>query len=499
MVDKDDTFFDETTAGDTAGSDLETLVDKFQKPVAAEFKTGQRVKGAILSIGKEYVFVEIGGKSEAVLPVQEISDAQTKQELKPGDTLEAFIVSMTNDVITLSRTLSARASADMGDCISAMQNRIPVQGRVTGVNKGGFNVKILGRQAFCPISQIDVKYVDDPNAYLNKTFTFVIMRITEGGRNIVVSRQPILDEQRMAALEKLIENVPQKNVYKGIVSRVVPFGLFIEVEGFEGLAHVSELAWERVENVGERFSVGQEVECVILSIEKKDPLKNTKISLSLKQVQDNPWTNITAKLAIGQPLEGTITRLASFGAFVELIPGIEGLIHVSEMSWQKRVNHPSEIVKPGDRVHVTILSINEEKKTVSCTLKDVADDPWKDIAERYHVGATVAGVIEKKMHYGYFVRLPDGISGLLPNGRIEESKKAKLAAGATIDVTVDSFDIEQRRIALSAGTVSQEQKTEDQATAAFMQQQQPKPAAAGSTDFAEKLKAAFGKKQGENE
>jgi small subunit ribosomal protein S1 len=369
---------------------------------------------------------------------------------------------------------------------------------VTGINKGGLQVKVLGASAFCPASQVDVKYVEDLNVYLDRTMSFVITRIEEGGRKVVVSRVPLLEKELAEKLEKLEQEIPAKRLRSGVVTRIAEFGLFIDTgTGIDGLAHISEVSWARADNLGESFSVGQPVEYVVLSVERREPLRNTKIALSIKQAGEDPWLSAAGRFPAGTQVEGTVTRLAAFGAFVQLVPGVEGLIHLSELSWERRVNRVEDVVTPGQRVRVTVLAVDAGARRISCSLKDIADDPWKDAPQRFAVGSTVKGTVASAAKFGFFIDLAPGVAGLLAMPNIATDKRTGIKVGAPIEVNVAAVDAEKRRISLSLGI--EEGKAEAAAVEAYLKENQPSGpaavAAASSSEFADALKAALAKKK----
>lgn len=494
MKDKNnDGFFDEKTEEESPQERLMSMVDTIEKAPAVELKSGTMVKGSIHSIGKEYIYVDVGQKNGAVIKKEEFIDSDGKLNVDAGDTIDAFVVSTDNDEIILSKTLSGR-KAKIKELIEASKSGVPIEGKVTGINKGGFNVTVMGRKAFCPFSHIELKYVDEPNTYLLKKFPFVITRVESRGRNIVLSRLPLLEKGLSARFDELEKLMEEKKVLKGTISKITKFGLFVELGGVEGLVHVSEVSWDRAENLKDSFKAGEIIECVILRIERKEPLKNSKISLSIRMVGENPWDNISKKLVVGSVVMGTITRLAKFGAFVHLLPGIEGLIHISEMSWTKRVHHPSDVVSEGDSVKVTILAVDEAKRSVSCSLKDITDNPWDSVAEKYPVGSKVEGTVMSETKYGYFIDLDEDISGLLVRSKIAKEKKGALKNGEKIEVLVEDIDVENCRITLSYGIESSAGKdtgSGKKGTAARKQHGLQK----SSSEFGELLKAAFDKKK----
>jgi small subunit ribosomal protein S1 len=489
-----DGFFDEEEEKAEAGSEktLMAMIDSTNSRVSVAVPVGKRVNGTVLRIGSEYAFVDIGGKNEAMISITEVKDKSGAIIIKPGDILEAYVVSDKNDETMLSKSMGSRGKAAIQDLRAAMAAGLPVNGKVTGVNKGGFNVSILGNSGFCPMSQMDTKFFDDPMKFLSKTFSFVISRLDEGGRNVVVSRLPILEKEMETQIASIEESLESKKVLSGIVSRIADFGLFVDLGGVEGLVHISEVAWERTTNLAERFTVGQPVECVVLKVEHRKPVRDTRISLSVKSVGEDPWFTVSDKLKPGDIVEGTVTRLANFGAFVQILPGIEGLVHVSEMRWGQRVNHPSEVVAEGARVRVAILAVDEAKRSVSCSLKDMADDPWNGIETRFLAGSTVSGKVASKSKFGYFIDLAEGVTGLLPFGNISADKKDSIKPGDSADVIVQNVDTERRRISLSLGMA--EVVKDEQEARAYMAQQKT-TVKKDASEFGDMLMAALARKK----
>ena len=486
---KHDGFFDEETPEDRKSGELLKMLDGYDKPIKA-YSKGEKVTGKVTRIGSDYAFIDIGAKNEAMIKLTELAGGA---DVKPGDEVSGFIVSQSGGETMVSKSVGS-GSADINMLREALNTRLPVQGKVTGVSKAGLTVKIMGHRAFCPVSQIDVKFTSDVNEYLSKTLDFVITRITEGGKNIVVSRVPLFEAGLEEQFKIFTEAAGSKKVLRGKISKIAEFGLFVEMGGLEGLVHISEVSWERAQNLNETFSAGQEVEFVVLKVERKDTLRNSKISLSIKQALDDPWTKVADTIKAGDAINGKVTRLADFGAFVEVLSGVEGLVHVSEMAWGRRVHHPSEIVKPGQAVKVTVLGIDLNKRSVSLTLKDVADDPWNGIEEKLAVGADVTGTVARKAKFGYFIDLFEGVTGLLVFSRMAADKKESLKPGDTVTVQVESIDTDARRVALSMGVSDQNKATED--TKQYLKKQdakQAKKAAGGptGTEFGAALMAAL--------
>jgi small subunit ribosomal protein S1 len=493
---KDDTFFDEKSDEDRASEELVKMIDASAKTVRTDIRPGVKVSGVITRIGADHAFVDIGAKNEAVLSVAEIMGKDGKLTVAVGDTVTAFVVSDAAGETMLSKSLAGKGrTAAVQELLDALNNKVPVQGKVTGVSKSGLSVKVLGHRAFCPVSQIDLKFTEDINPFLNKTMDFMITRVTEGGRNVVVSRIPLLEaglEKKIDALAKMAE---ARFVLKGIVTRIADFGLFVDIGDCEGLVHISEVSWERAENLAESFSVGQEVECVVLGVEKRSPLRASKISLSIKQTVDDPWKSVSARFAVGQSVQGKVTKLMPFGAFVEVSPGIEGLVHVSEMSWVKRVHHPSDVVSIGQQVQVVVLAIDEIKKTISLSLKDLSSDPWKDARTRFAPGTDVTGTIARKAKFGYFIDLAEGVTGLLATPNIAADKKDLLKEGEQVTVHIESIDTAQRRLSLSLGLAESRQAAVE--IQEYMSKQEPQinDQTSSSTEFGAALMEALKKKR----
>jgi small subunit ribosomal protein S1 len=472
------------------------MIDASDKIVRTDIKPGVKVSGVITRIGADHVFIDIGAKNEAILSVAEVTGKDGALQVAVGDSVTAFVVSDVAGETVLSKSLAGKGrTAATQELLDAMNNKVPVQGKVTGVAKVGLSVKVLGHRAFCPVSQIDLKYTEDINQFLGKTMDFVIARVTEGGRNVVLSRIPLLEvglEKKIDALAKAVE---ARFVLKGTISRIADFGLFVDLGGCEGLVHISEVSWERAENLAASFSVGQEVECIVLGVEKRSPLRTSKVSLSIKQTIDNPWESVPSRFSVGQTVQGKVTKLMPFGAFVEILPGVEGLVHVSEMSWVKRVHHPSDVVAAGQQVQVVILAIDEIKKTISLSLKDLSSDPWKDAPTRFAPGTDVTGTVARKAKFGYFIDLAEGVTGLLATPNIAADKKESLKEGEQVTVHVESIDMAQRRMSLSLGLAESRQAAVEIQEYMSKQEAPAKEAAVNSTEFGAALLQALKNKK----
>jgi small subunit ribosomal protein S1 len=305
--------------------------------------------------------------------------------------------------------------------------------------------------AFCPMSQIDNHMVDDASAMVGKTFLFLISRVEEKGRNIVVSRRALLDKEQAESLESFTQQVQPGDEFRGKVTRIEPFGIFVEIApGLEGLVHVSEMSWSRNLASSEVVDLGDTVTVKLLGMEKKEK-GQVRIGLSMKQAQADPWDKINDLFEPGSLVGGIVTRTAPFGAFVEISPGIEGLVHISEMSYLKRVNKPEDEVEPGQKVRVKIKDIDPAERRISLSMRDAQGDPWEGVAELYAKGATVEGKVEKKESFGLLVALKPGVVGLIPGSMLNRSQDSALQnkkPGEKVMVAIESVDEAGRRITL---------------------------------------------------
>ncbi len=356
------------------------LEDSFRK-TRKSLSLGEKVKSEILSMGKEEIFVSTGTMHDGLVPRKDLLNAEGQLIYKVGDRLDLFVTHVRGSEIYLSSKPTGRNTAD--DLEDAFDQMLPVQGKVTEVCKGGFRVLIQGKTAFCPISQMDLRRIEVPEDYVGKRFEFLVTQFSEAGRNIVVSRRKLLDEQKGISEVSFQDEHPVGEMVPGTVTRLEKFGAFVELSpGMEGLVHISELAWSRVADPQEVVQVGQPVQVKILGYEEKDG--RLKISLSLKQGSPEPWASLPSEIQVGNVIEGKVTRCMKFGAFVELSPGIEGLVPLSEMSDTKRVMRSDELIHEGERISVLIKDVSPSERRILLSFKDVGKesdgtggDSWK--------------------------------------------------------------------------------------------------------------------------
>jgi len=435
------------------------MLEAFSPGARSEVRIGDRVKGCVISIGKDTVFVDAGMKIDAVVERSELLDAEQNLTCAEGDELELYVTAVGENEIRLSRALSGIGGAQI--LREACQKSTPVEGKVKETCKGGFQVEVMQRRAFCPLSQIDVMPAEDPSAHVGATYQFLVTRFEDKGRNIVVSRRALLSRELEAARKQFLSTLNPGEVLDGRVTRIMPFGAFVELSpGVEGMVHVSEISWSKTAQPGDVLKPGDRLRVKVLGIDAAEGKGQPRIGLSIKQLEADPWLSVEDKCKEGDVVRGKVTRCMAFGAFVEIAPGIEGMVHISEMSYTRRVHKTEDIVNPGDLVTVAVKAVDLEKKRIALSLRDAEGDPWAEVLDRFAVGQRVEGVLEKKEKFGYFVRLAPGITGLLPLGSIRRSSAAaaieKVREGDTLTVAVEEINLPRRRISLAPASENDE-------------------------------------------
>ncbi len=444
-----DNFEDITDDGEE--ENFAELFESYNKGMNEEIQVGDKIQGEIIEIGMDSVFINTGTKIDGVVEKNELVDENGDCNLAKGDILDLYVVSSNESEIRLSKALSGASGHHM--LYDAFENKIPVEGKVSATCKGGFHVEIMKKQAFCPLSQMDLKYIKDPEQYVGSTFQFIIKRIEGKGKNIIVSRRDFIELDQKDARNQFLKDLAVGKILNGCVTKLMDFGAFIELfPGIEGMAHISELSWSRTNKPDEVLKEDENVKVKVIGIEHSDSGKNPKIALSVKQVEGDPWESVFEKIKEGDIIKGKVTRCMDFGAFVEIAPGAEGLVHISEMSYTKRVLKSENVVNPGDLISVMIKEIDPEKKRISLSIKDAEGDPWVEASEKYMPGKTFIGIVEKKEKFGLFVSLEPGVTGLLHQSKISKSfdaaKIEKLKPGNKISVTIEDINPRDRRIAL---------------------------------------------------
>ncbi|MFT6628418.1 MAG: small subunit ribosomal protein S1, partial [Flavobacteriales bacterium] len=331
---------------------------------SADPHVGERVKATIVAIGADNIFVALGSKSEGVLSSGDFVDGDGNLTVAIGDEIEAVVVSVGGDGVRLATALGgAHGGSEMLE--EAQQAGIPVEGRVTGTNKGGFDVEVMGARGFCPFSQMDLDSNSEPETYVGQTLLFLVQRVEEGGRNVVVSRAALLRQERAAKAAEILDTIKEGAIFNGIVSRVQDFGAFVDIGGVDGLVHVSEISYSRLDHPSEMLKEGDAVRVVVMRVQDIHDDRNRRIGLSMKSLDEDPWGAAMRELQAGTTIQGTVSRLEAFGAFVELRPGVDGLVHVSEIAQGKRINHPKDVLTVGDDIEVQVMRVDPQKRQIA--------------------------------------------------------------------------------------------------------------------------------------
>ncbi|MFT7642606.1 MAG: small subunit ribosomal protein S1, partial [Pirellulaceae bacterium] len=430
--------------------------DAFDLHVAEEheFDVNSIVEGKIIRIDDDSVLVDVGFKSEGSIPVNEWDDDEEAPAV--GQTVKVLIEEVEDELgraddpygmVRLSKRKAEKIIKwkEMMDQISEGQI---VEGIVSRKIKGGLLVDI-GVPVFLPASQVDIRRPGDIGDFIGKTVQCEVLKIDEARRNIVVSRRSLIERQREIEKNALLETLEIGQRREGIVKNIAEFGAFVDLGGIDGLLHITDMSWERIGHPSEMVSIDQKIEVVILHIDRE----KQKIALGLKQKQANPWDNVTENYPVNSRVKGTVVNVMSYGAFVKLEPGIEGLVHISEMSWTKRINHPNELVQIGDEIEVVVLDVDREGQQLSLGMKQTQENPWQQVGERYPIDAVVKGRIRNLTNYGAFIELEEGIDGLLHVTDMSWTRKIShpnemLEKGQEIECKVLSVDQDRRRIAL---------------------------------------------------
>jgi len=464
------------------------LLDSYGFGMKDDIQIGDKITAKIISIGKNTVFMDAGTKVDGIVERAELLDDEGNMAFSEGDEIELYVVALDEHEIRLSKAISGRGGFDILN--DAFEKAIPVEGKITETRKGGFNVDLLQRRAFCPMSQIDVKYVEAPEGYVGQTYEFLVTQLEENGRNIVVSRRKLLAKAMEKEKVVFFSTLKKGDILNGRVIKLMPYGAFVElIPGVEGMVHISELSWSRVEKIEEIVRPDDTVTVKVIDIADGDKKNQKKISLSTRQLDSDPWDTVSEKVRPGDKVIGKVTRCMKFGVFVEIVPGIEGLVHISEMSYVKRVINPEDVVAPGEKVSVLVKELDAKGRRISLSIRDAQGDPWLEVSDKFSVGQVVKGTLEKKEKFGYFVSLAPGITGLLPKSKISEAEKPglieQIKVGDSIVVAIEGVHSSERKITLAPGDPKDEGAWKN-----FAQAENP----LSKSDLAEKLHQAMGSK-----
>jgi small subunit ribosomal protein S1 len=417
---------------------------------SGNLQEGSVIKGKVVGIEKDMAVIDVGLKTEGRVALREFAGPGRQADLKVGDEVEVYLERVENALgeAVLSRD-KARREESWGKLETAFKNNEKVQGVIFNQVKGGFTVDLDGAVAFLPRSQVDIRPIRDVTPLMNVPQQFQILKMDRRRGNIVVSRRTVLEETRAEQRQELVQNLEEGQVIDGVVKNITDYGAFVDLGGIDGLLHVTDIAWRRVNHPTEVLNIGQQVKVKIIKINHE----THRISLGMKQLQDDPWQDIAGKYPIGARLKGRVTNITDYGAFVELEPGIEGLIHVSEMSWTKKNVHPGKIVSTSQEVEVQILEVDPVKRRISLGLKQTMRNPWEMFVEKHPPGSVIEGEVKNKTEFGLFLGLDGDVDGMVhlsdldwkrPGEQvIEEYKKGDMVKAQVLDV-----DVEKERISL---------------------------------------------------
>ncbi len=430
---------------------LGSSIDNWLPTEEVQYEVNKIVPGKVIKIIEDEVWVDVGYKSQGVIPLEEWKDEGTGEVIRPqpGEEIQVLLDAVEDEhgQVQLSYR-KAKRQAEWEAIIAKHKEGDVVSGAVTRKIKGGLLVNI-GVNVFLPASQVDIRRPPDIADYIGKTIECMILKIDEARRNIVVSRRKLIETMRERMKQQLLSEIAPGQVRKGVVKNIAEFGAFVDLGGIDGLLHITDMSWGRVSDPRDVVHIDQQLEVYILQVDKD----REKIALSLKHKQPSPWENVADKYPPQSRHKGEVVNVMTYGAFVKLEPGIEGLVHISEMSWTKRINHPNELVKIGDVIEVQVLNINKDKQEISLGMKQVQPNPWDKVAEKYPQGTIVSGTVRNLTNYGAFIEIEEGIDGLLHVSDMSWVRKVShpsevVGKGDKVTCVVLNVDQERKRIAL---------------------------------------------------
>jgi len=397
-----------------------SMLEDYLEKDFLDIEDGTIVKGRVVRIDPEKVLVDVNFKSEGQIPIEEFQDSDGNLDVKEGDEVEVFVIHKNDLEGTISLSYKRAKKMRVLDELERIQEQNQnVPGKIVKRIKGGYTVEVLGIEAFLPGSHVDLRPVPDMDALVGERFDFRVLKINRKRSNVIVSRRVILEEEREKRRQELISTLKEGMVVKGKVKNITDYGVFIDLGGLDGLLHITDMSWKKIKHPKEMVQLGDTLELMVLNYDREEQ----KVSLGLKQLVPNPWEDIHKKYPEGSKVVGKVTNIVDYGVFVELEPGVEGLVHISEMSWTRKLKHPSQMVQLGDEVEVVVLGIDIEKKRISLGMKQVRPNPWDIVSEKYPEGTILEAPIKNITDFGIFVGIEDGIDGLIHVSDISWTKK----------------------------------------------------------------------------
>jgi small subunit ribosomal protein S1 len=438
-------------AESSGGQDFSALLENYEKETAASKQEGEIVRGTVVGISDQYVLVDIGYKSEGVVAREEFLDREGNITVKRGEEVDVLIKSLENQegYAILSRA-AAMQQQSWERLRRASQTHETITGRVEERIKGGLRVNLDGVSAFLPGSQIDVRPVRNLETFMNQEIEVRVIKLNRKRGNVVVSRKAVLEESVNKKKGETLSNIEEGVVLEGTVKNITDYGAFIDLGGIDGLLHIIDMSWGRIQSPAEILKVGDSVQVKVLKFDRE----KERISLGYKQLMPDPWQSVAERFPKGSHVRGRVVSLTDYGAFVEIEAGVEGLVHVTEMTWSKRLKHPSKLLSIGQEVEAVVLEVDSNNRRISLGLKQVSEDPWETLPARYHIGSRVSGKVRSLTDFGAFIEIEDGIDGLVHVSDISWTKRIKhpsdvLKKGQQVDAVITNIDIEGRRLSLS--------------------------------------------------
>ena len=440
---------DEEPRGGSSDFDFGAMLDQYEQEQAA-FQEGSVVRGTVVGVNDRAVVIDFGFKSEGAVPLEEFMEGG-ELTVKRGDEVEVLIKSMESQegVPILSRADAVRMRA-WDELEKAYRDGTPVRGKIAERVKGGLRVDVDGVAAFLPGSQVDVRPIRNLESLRNQEIEAKVIKLNRKRSNVVLSRKAILEQENEGKKSETLNNLEEGIIVEGQIKNLTDYGAFVDLGGIDGLLHVTDMSWGRLQNPAEMFRVGENVQVKVLKFDKE----RERVSLGYKQLQPDPWESVSERFPTGQRMQGKIASVTDYGAFIELEPGIEGLVHVSEMTWSKRMKHPSKLVQPGETVEVEVLGVDPKNRRISLGMKQTQPNPWETLPERFHVGDRVRGRVRNLTDFGAFVEVEDGVDGLVHVSDISWNKRIKhpgevLKKGQEIEAVITNIDVDNRRLSLS--------------------------------------------------
>jgi small subunit ribosomal protein S1 len=440
---------DDSEGAGGGGFDFGAMLDQYEQE-QAQYQEGSVVRGTVVGVNDRMVVIDFGFKSEGAVPIEEFTEAG-ELTVKRGDEVEVLIKSMESSegVPILSRADAVRMRA-WDELEKAYRDGTPVKGKIAERVKGGLRVDVDGVAAFLPGSQVDIRPIRNLESLRGQEIEARVIKLNRKRSNVVLSRKAILEQENEGKKGETLNALEEGIIVEGQIKNLTDYGAFVDLGGIDGLLHVTDMSWGRLQNPGEMFRVGENVQVKVLKFDKD----RERVSLGFKQLLPDPWESVTERFPVGQRMQGKIASVTDYGAFIELEPGVEGLVHVSEMTWSKRMKHPSKLVQPGENVEVEVLGVDPKNRRISLGMKQTQPNPWESLPERFHVGDRVRGRVRNLTDFGAFVEVEDGVDGLVHVSDISWNKRIKhpgeaLKKGQEIEAVITNIDVDNRRLSLS--------------------------------------------------